>query len=162
MGNKQPRYLALLQNLNDYRGILKEGNFSINENFLEKVVNTYWEKLDSWKNHFQIKDKLDRHKVGALTALYFMRFLPVKIDEPYNKIINEHCAIRIACSFLLNGEHVRPSKILNVSMIRMLSRIKNNTDTISNSINIIQFVEDFAMILFQLESEASIRKTTPV
>ncbi len=101
------RYQAIQKavNLCFEKGFFRREIIQISEDRLEQTISEYYEFLNKWKG--KISDDpdriiLDRHKVGALTAICIMNCQPLNVIEPKEKLnsfetlANEYLSILIA------------------------------------------------------------------
>ncbi len=141
--------------------------FRANRQTIKSAQVEYDKNLEKWRDHFAISNRLDRHKVAAITAHYLIRHFPIVIIENRPelnnvgilKIVNELATFFVAISRLRNeGVAYDPVKSLIGSFIqtfRKHSRLLRefSSDTIS--------VEFMAREFYQLEEEHKLKVTKP-
>ena len=132
-----------------------------NSDKVQLAVNEYYKNLDYWKKFFNIKDKIDRHKVSALTMHYLLKYQPIEQKGKSNKIaiailINEFICLNIGLALLKNGnkpfDHI--SVILRSSIIRSLNfHMKKLESHEKYNECIPDFVSLLAIIMYQIERD---------
>ena len=134
--------------------------FNIDYDVLNSIVNDYFENLDKWKNHFKIKECLDRHKVGAILGHYIIKHKPIVTlkKKEYESIgvfihVNYTCLYNIILSKLdINPEKLIVPTHLTSSILKSFATHSIGLKSKEPWSNIIiPFVEGLARDLCQLE-----------
>lgn len=134
-----------------------------NEEKLRAVINEYYEHLEGWKKFFNISNRLDRHKVSALTIHYLLKHKPIEQRKKSKEIaisifINEIIALNIGMALLKEGNHPfnSISPVLRASIYRSLNFHAKQLDNNTNYNNCIKDVISLlAIIMFQIENDHS-------
>ena len=132
-----------------------------NREKLKKAINEYYENLDFWKKYFNISERIDRHKVSALTIHYLLKYKPIEQNEKSKNIaisvlINEIFALKIGLSVLKNADkpYNNISPVLRASILRSLNfhakQLEKNTNYNECIKDVISLL---AIIMFQIEND---------
>ena len=141
--------------------------FRANRQKIKSAQEEYYNNLEKWRTWFSLTNRLDRHKVAAITAHYLIKHFPIVTIENRPelknvgilKIINELATVFAAISRLKNeGVAYTPDNALIGSFIQTFRR---HSLILGNFDNYAITVGSMARDFYLLEEAHRVKVTKP-
>ena len=146
-------------------------HFTIKLKRIEDAQKAYFDALKDWKQFFNVTERLDRHRVGAISCHYLLKFCPIvdlsselqNLKISVLAIINEMLAYNIGISRLKNnGNPYRPEPKLMTSFIQSLRLHRNAMhDSSTNKTEPVQFVVAVSRDFYNFEKSYLLETKLP-